>query len=67
MFRLDFFTGATERWRSEAALRARRVRVDNPEDPLGYVEKRIGLTKPGSFERRRWQYIKKLLARELDG
>jgi len=44
MFRLDFFTGATERWRSEAALRARRVRVDNPEDPLGYVEKRIGLS-----------------------
>ncbi len=67
MLRLDYFTGATERWRSEAVLRARRVRVDFPEDPLGYAEKRISLARPGSFERRRWRYIRKLLVNETDG
>lgn len=66
MFRVDFFSGASERWRSQAASRARRVRIDHPEDPLAYADKRLGMAKLGSFERRRWKYIKKLIVKELD-
>ena len=67
MLKLDYFSSANERWRTDAAVRARRVRVDHPDDAVDYAQRRINATKIGSFERRRWQYIKKLLLSSAGG
>lgn len=66
MFRLDFFSGASERWRTDAAMRARRVRIDYPENYAEYASKRLRLSPLGSFERRRWSYIQKVLTSDKD-
>lgn len=66
MLKLDYFRGANERWRTDAAMRARRVRVDHPDDAVHYAQRRIEAAKFGSFERRRWQYIKRLLLSRAD-
>lgn len=62
MSRWDYFTGATRHWRTEAKIRARRVIGEHPADPIGYVDKRIQLSGVASFQRRRWSYIRKLVA-----
>jgi hypothetical protein len=61
MRRLDYFSGASERWRVDAKVRARRVIVEHAEDPLGYVRKRLDRSRFGTFERRRWTFIQKVL------
>jgi hypothetical protein len=66
MSRWDHFSAAGERWRTDAAMRARRVLADHPEDAGAYVEKRLKLAKFGTFERRRWKYIRALLSRRLN-
>ena len=66
MFRLDYFSSASERWRSDALGRARRVRIDHCDDPVAYAEKRMKLAKAGSFERRRWKFIRKILIDKSD-
>ncbi|OWK32582.1 hypothetical protein SPMU_09170 [Sphingomonas mucosissima] len=59
----DYFTGATSGWRTEAKIRARRVMGEQVDDPIGYVDKRLTLVRVGSFERRRWAYIRTLVVR----
>jgi hypothetical protein len=61
MRRFDYFSGASERWRVDAKARARRVIVEHADDPLGYVQKRLARTSFGTFERRRWTFIQKVL------
>lgn len=58
----DFFTGAPRHWRTEAKIRARRVIGEHADDPVGYVDKRLQLSHFASFQRRRWSYIRKLVA-----
>ncbi|WP_085809610.1 hypothetical protein [Sphingomonas sp. TZW2008] len=60
--RLDYFTGASDRWRTEAKIRARQVIGDHADDPMGYVDRRLGIARFGSFEQRRWRYIRTLIA-----
>lgn len=62
MTKLDYFTSASERWRTDAAQRARLIMSQRPVDALAYADKRMRLANLGSFERRRWRYIKSLLA-----
>lgn len=62
----DYYSGAESGWRTEAKIRARRVMGEQADDPIGYVDKRIGLTRFGAFERRRWGYIRKLVVQYVD-
>lgn len=64
MKRFNYFSGASDRWRTDAKTRARRVISQHGDDALGYVQKRIDRSKFGTFERRRWTYIRKLLRAE---
>lgn len=57
----DYFAGAPAGWRTEAKIRARRVFGEQREDPLSYVEMRLARARFGSFEKRRWTYIRRLL------
>ena len=66
MVRLDFFSGASERWKTDAKIRARRVIAEHADDPIGYVQRRIELSRFGTFERRRWNYIRKLVTRDVE-
>lgn len=61
----DHFSGASERWRADARIRARRVLGEHASDPAGYAQKRIDRSRFGTFERRRWTYIRKLLLRYM--
>lgn len=61
----DYFLGAPSGWRTEAKIRARQVLGEQADDPIGYVDKRLALVRWGSFERRRWDYIRKLINRYL--
>jgi hypothetical protein len=65
MSRWDHFSAAGERWRADAAMRMRRVLTDHPHDAEAYINKRIAFAKFGTFERRRWKYIKTLISRQL--
>ncbi len=67
MGRWDYFSAARERWRADALMRAQRLLVDRPGDAADYAEKRIGLSRFGTFERRRWKYIRQVLQRESAG
>jgi hypothetical protein len=49
MRNLDFFSGASERWREQAALRARRVLLDHRDNAMSYVERRLKRSRFGSF------------------
>ncbi|MCC2979056.1 MULTISPECIES: hypothetical protein [unclassified Sphingomonas] len=57
----DHFAGAQSGWRIEAKIRARRVMGEQPDDPLGYVDRRLARTRFASFERRRWKHIRTLV------
>lgn len=59
----DYFAGATSGWRTEAKIRARRVMGEQVDDPIGYVDRRLSLVRFGSFERRRWAFIRTLVVR----
>ena len=61
MARWDYFTGASERWRTDAKVRARRVIGEHADDPVAYADKRLKMSAFGSFQRRRWSYIRRLV------
>lgn len=61
----DHFSGAQPGWRTEAKIRARRVVGERIDDPIGYVDGRVHRAHIGSFERRRWSFIRKLVVRFL--
>jgi hypothetical protein len=65
MRRFDYFTGARDRWRAAAALRAKQVKVDHGTDAMNYVKGRIARAYWASFQRRRWNFIRKLLERGM--
>ncbi|WBH16728.1 hypothetical protein [Sphingomonas radiodurans] len=65
MPRLDYFTGASERWQTDARVRARRVLGEHADDPIGYAQKRIDRSRFGTFERRRWVFIRKVLVKAV--
>ncbi len=66
MRRFDYFTGARDRWRTTAVLRARQVKMDHGTDAMTYVNGRIARAYWASFQRRRWSYIRKLLEQGLN-
>lgn len=61
----DYFSGAQPGWRTEAKIRARRVVGEQIDDPMGYVDNRVRRVRLGTFERRRWSFIRKLVVRFL--
>jgi hypothetical protein len=67
MLAFDYFSGAGHAWRRFA-----QIRLDDLLDQRGsrtdaYIAKRIARSGWGSFERRRWKYIRHLLRRGQRG
>jgi hypothetical protein len=58
---LDWFSRAEAGWKMEAQRRFTIVLQEHGREANAYIEKRIARSAWGSFERRRWRYIRALL------
>lgn len=59
--RFDWFSRAEHGWMMEAERRLAIVLQEHGAEARAYIEKRIARSAWGSFERRRWRYMRSLL------
>lgn len=58
--RFDYFSGAGHAWRRFAQIRLEDLIEQRGSRTEAYIAKRIARSRWGSFERRRWSYIRRL-------
>lgn len=64
--RFDYFSGASHAWRRFAQIRLEDILQQRGSSRTeAYIAKRIARSRWGSFERRRWTYIRRLFRQGL--
>jgi hypothetical protein len=62
MLGLDWFRGAPDHWRERAFMEAEALRMQRVDQPVKYAVDHMKRARRGSFQRRHWRYISKVLA-----
>jgi len=62
MLGLDWFRGAPDHWRERAFMEAEALRMKRVDEPVKYAVAHMKRAPIGTFQRRHWRYISKVLA-----